>query len=588
MPTLNAMFKLFDGYSSTASKVIRKTDEVANKVLKASGATDNFNNKLKKTGANMQHMHGHADGFLASVKSITVGMIAAEVAMAGMQSIGNGVKSIDMFTNTAARLSLINDGLQTQAELQDKIFAAAYRSRGAYSDMANAVAKMGLLAGDAFGSNNELIRFTELLQKSFKVSGASTQEQQAGMYQLTQSMAAGKLQGDEFRSIMENAPMLASAIAKYTGKTKGELKQMSADGTISASIIKNAMFMAADDIEAKFKTMPMTFADVWTQIKNGSLKAFQPIIEKISTLINSPGFTNFINSFVGGLMLMAFWIEQIGGFIQSNWGIIEPMLYGIAGALALITFGIMPPMLFQWIAMNWPILLIGAAIGLLIYAMVKFGDVTSQVFGYIGGGIGVLLALIYNLMAFIANGVLTLGDFVVNIFVEMINSVIGLINLAISGLNKIPGVDIGVIGSVDQVNTQKYDYANLGDAWTYGQDIGKSVGGSLSGLGSKFSSMAPDFNSMGGLDSYMTKGAMPVTGVNGGKVEVDMSDEDLKYLRDIAERDYINKFSTATLAPNITVTFGDVHEEADANKVAGRIRKILQEEIATTAEGAYA
>jgi hypothetical protein len=74
---------------------------------------------------------------------------------------------------------------------------------------------------------------------------------------------------------------------------------------------------------------------------------------------------------------------------------------------------------------------------------------------------------------------------------------------------------------------------------------------------------------------------------NNGAVKVDMSDEDLRYLRDIAEREYINKFSTATLAPNVVIQFGDVHEEADANKVAGRIKQILQEEIAMTAEGAY-
>jgi len=573
MATLKAMFKLFDGYSSTINKIDSKTDKATNKILKASGATDKFNQKLRATGASA----GAASSGLG-------GFISAAAALVGSLK---GMSIADDFTNTAARLALINDGLQTQAELQDKIFAAANRSKGVYTDMANAIAKMGLLAGDAFRSNDELIAFSELIQKSFKVGGASTTEQQAGTYQLTQAMAAGRLQGDEFRSIMENAPMIADAIAKYTGKSKGELREMSAEGTITADIIKNAMFMAGEDITAKFKTMPMTFGDVWKRIKNGGLKAFQPVIEKVNDLINTPGFNKFIDNVVGGLNLMAAGADKFIGFIQSNWGIIEPILYGMAGALALITFGILPVMLIQWIALNWPILLIGAAIGLLIYAMVKFGDVTAKIFGYIGGGIGILVALIYNFIAALSNGMTSFRDFVSNIFIELINGIISGINFLINALNKIPGVDIETVEKLDRANTEKLEYMGFGDAWNKGQELGQKFGGSLSGLGGKLAGMIPKpEEDSSGIEKYMGGGALPVTGKN-GSVKVDMAEEDLKYLRDIAEREYINKFSTATLAPNIKISFGDVHKEADSDKVVGRIRRILQEEIATAAEGAY-
>lgn len=574
MATLRSIFKLYDGYSSTISIINKKTNDATNKILKASGATDGFNKKLKATGASA----GAASSGLGKFISIAA-MIAGAV---------KGMSIADEFTNTSARLALINDGLQTQEQLQDKIFAAAERSRGSYAEMSRAISKIGLLAGDAFGSNDELTAFTELLQKSFKVSGASTTEQSSALLQLSQAMAAGKLQGDEFRSIMENAPMLADAIAKFTGKSKGELKEMSAEGTITADIIKQALFMAGDDINAKFETLPMTFGDIWNKIKNGALKAFQPVIEKVNSLINTPGFSKFVDNLIGGINFIASGISKIIDFVQSGWSIIEPILYAFSGILAAIAFGYLPVILVQWIAMNWPILLIGAAIGLLIYAMVKFGDVTAEIFAGIGGGIGILIALVYNLVAAVFNAIMYLGDFVVNFFIDLINGLLGGVNLAIGALNNIPGVDIGMVSEFKRVESTKMDFMGLNDARLKGQDIGRAVGGSLSGFGDKLSGLVPGLDGAStDLGSYMTSGALPVTGVKGGKVEVDMADEDLKYLRDIAERDYINKFSTATLAPNITVKFGDVHEEADVNKVAGRIQKLLQEEIATAAEGAY-
>lgn len=574
MATLRAMFQLYDGYTKTIGKVNKATDTAINKILKASGVTDSFNKKLQATGTGA-----------ASASSGVMRLVSAAALLAGTVK---GMGIADEFTTTAARLNLINDGLQTQAELQDKIFAAAEKSRGLYPEMASAISKIGLLASDAFDSNNELIAFTELVQKSFKVGGAEGPDQQGAMRQLTQAMASGRLQGDELVSIMEGAPMIYDAIAKYMGLSKGELKDMSSEGVITADIIKNAMFLAAEDINAKFETLPYTFADVWNRIKNGALMAFIPVIEKINTMLNSQQAEQFINNLLGGINALATGVDWLISTVQANWGIIEPILYALMGILAVIAFGYLPMIALQWLAMNWPIMLIGAAIGLLIYAMIHFGDVTSQVFGYIGGGIGVLLGLIYNIAAAIANSILHLGDFVVNIFLGLINAVLGLIDLAISGLNKLPGVEFDAVGQIEYVNTKKDEFVDLGEAWSKGQDIGQSFGGSLSGLGDKLAGFAPDYGPGVDLSSYMVNGAMPITGVNGGKIDIEMAEEDLKYLRDIAERDYVNKFSTATLAPQIEVKFGDVHEEADVDKVASRLKKILQEGIATAAEGDYA
>ncbi len=586
MATLKAMFKLFDGYSSTIDKIYKKTDQATNKILKASGATDKFNKQLGATGASA----GKASSGLTK-------LIGKVITIAG---IIKGMNLVDEYTYTAARLDLINDGLQTQAELQEKIFAAADRARGAYSVMAQAVSKMGLLAGEAFASNDELIAFTELLQKSFKIAGAGAQEQASAMLQLTQAMAAGRLQGDEFRSIMENAPMLADAIAKYMGRSKGELKELSAQGAITSDIIKNAMFMAADDINAKFETMPMTFGDIWNKIKNRATRAFSSVMEDVNMLINTEGIERALDVITGGFVFVAKAVGWLIDTVVTGLDIIEPILLTLSGIyLALIIkklWAMIPPLYAQaaaWLAMNWPILLIGVAIGLLIYAMIKFGDTTAKVFGFIGGLIGVLVALIYNMIASVINAISSLGDFIVNTVISIINTVISGINLVIKALNLLPGVNIGAVGGLELVQTKRIEYMGLKDAWSTGQKIGQAFGGSLGNLGGKLTSLIPNY-SAGSTGFDFSKFGTPANPVtvqgtgSGGKVNVDMADEDLKYLRDLAQREYTNKFTTATLAPNIQISFGDVHETADADKVAKRIRKILQEEIAMAAEGSYA
>ncbi|MDR7856300.1 tape measure protein [Tissierella sp.] len=573
--TLKAMFRLYDGYSTTIDKVNRKTDEATNKILKASGSTDKFNKKLEQTGASAGKASGGLGKFI-SLATLTAGAI-------------KGMSIADEFTNTSARLDLINDGSQTQLELQEKIFAAANRSKGLYSEMAGAISKMGLLAGDAFTSNDELIAFTELVQKGFKVGGADTSEQQGAMRQLSQAMASGRLMGDELVSIMENAPMIYNAIAKYTGLTKGELKEVSSDGAITADIIKNAMFMAGDDINEKFATMPMTFADVWTKIKNGGLKAFDTVIAKVNKLINTEGFQTGVNNVIAGINLLATGIGWLLDISAQYWDFIGPVLAAIGGYLlvGIITklWAMIPPLMLQgalWTMITSPIFLVILAIGLVMAALNAVGVTTEEVFGFIGGTIGWLIGAFANAGIAISNSFISIMDAVEKVVFGAINLIIKGVNLIIDALNKIPGVNIGSVNELSGYwgNKELIDYVNLSDASKKGSDIGKNIYNSGK---DKLSSLTNPFGDFGTSNNPLT---IEGKGKN-KKVDVDMSDEDLQYLRDVAERDYINKFSTATLAPNIEISFGDVHEAADVDKVHGRIRKILQEEIAIAAEGAY-
>lgn len=203
-------------------------------------------------------------------------------------------QTADQLASVRSRINLINDGTQTTAEIMDKVFDAAQRSRGSYVDMADSVAKLNMLAKDAFSSNDEAIMFVEQLNKQFKISGASIEESSAAMYQLTQAMAAGKLQGDEFHSIMENAPMLAQSIAQEMGLTVGQLKDMSSQGLITADIIKEALFNSAEETNAKFAEIPMTFAEVGQSIQNEMLLAFQPVLEQLSAVPQNGDFQAFV------------------------------------------------------------------------------------------------------------------------------------------------------------------------------------------------------------------------------------------------------------------------------------------------------
>lgn len=233
----------------------------------------------------------------AAFGAAAIGIEAAGRAMKDMAV--SAIQTTDQLTQIRARINLINDGSQSTAEIMDKIYSAANRSRGSYLDMADSVAKLNMLAKDAFSSNDEAIYFVEQLNKQFKISGASVEETTSAMYQLTQAMAAGKLQGDEFHSIMENAPMLAQSIASEMGLTVGQLKEMSSQGLITADIIKEALFNSAEETNAKFAEIPMTFQDIGTQVQNELIGAFQPAMEEISNMASS----GVLNDALAGLSI---------------------------------------------------------------------------------------------------------------------------------------------------------------------------------------------------------------------------------------------------------------------------------------------
>lgn len=290
-----------NGAEQALDRVARKAEQALGKSI--SNSLDSVRNKAQKVfGVEIPGLMNAAKSG-AAFAGAAMGIEAAGRALKDMAV--SAVKTTDQLTQLRARIDLINDGSQSTAEIMDKVYSAANRSRGSFLDMADSVAKLNLLAKDAFTSNDEAIYFVEQLNKQFKIAGAGVQETTSAMYQLTQAMAAGKLQGDEFRSIMENAPMLAQSIAQEMGLSVGQLKEMSSQGLITADIIKNALFNSAEETNAKFAEIPMTFQDIGTKLQNDLIAAFQPVMAELSTLTNSDVLTAALNEFAFAFKLAA-------------------------------------------------------------------------------------------------------------------------------------------------------------------------------------------------------------------------------------------------------------------------------------------
>ena len=313
------------GAEQALDRVAKKAEQALGKSV--SNSLDSVRNKAQKVfGVEIPGLMNAAKAG-AAFAGAAIGIEAAGRALKDMAV--SAVKTTDQLTQLRARIDLINDGSQSTAEIMDKVFSAANRSRGSFLDMADSVAKLNLLAKDAFTSNDEAIYFVEQLNKQFKIAGAGVQETTSAMYQLTQAMAAGKLQGDEFRSIMENAPMLAQSIAQEMGLSVGQLKEMSSQGLITADIIKNALFNSAEETNAKFAEIPMTFQDIGTKLQNDLIAAFQPVMEELGNMTSSDVFMTVLNE-------LAFSFKVVAAAAQVSIAIIKGAFSGLGVVITTI------------------------------------------------------------------------------------------------------------------------------------------------------------------------------------------------------------------------------------------------------------
>lgn len=616
----------------------------------------------------------------------------AVAAYATIQTLSTALNLSDQLTSTTARLNLMNDGLQTTQDLQNMIYLSAERARGSYQSTADAVSKLGLMAGDAFGSSEEIIAFMEQVNKQFTIAGTEAAGIDAAMLQLTQAMGSGVLRGEEYNSILEQAPNIIQAIADYMEVPKGQLKDMAAEGQITADIVKAAMFAAADETNTKFESMPKTFSQIWTSFQNTALMAFQPVLQRMNEIANSEAFQEFVNNAIEGLSMVAGIALEIfdllvgvAGAVADNWSWLSPIIYGVAAALAVyygwqlavnainaITKGIHIAMaIAQMIhaaatgaltaataaeiaAQNglnaalyacpivWIIVLIIALIALFyaaVAAVNKFAGTSVSATGIICGAFMVAAAFIGNLFVTLINFVIDIfvvlwnfiaafANFFANVFTDpvgavarlffdLVDTVLSLLQSLASAIDTIfgsnlagavqgwrdslsgwvddtfgKGTEVMAQLNADDMHLGRFEY---GSAWDAGYSFGEGIDESIANFdpSSLFDTNVPGADDYANLGNYgsgiggIGSGVDDIAG-NTGKIadSMDITEEDLKYLRDIAEQEAVNRFTTAEITIEQT-NHNTVSGKMDLDGIVSGLTDAANEAVDRIAEGVH-
>lgn len=629
MASIRSQLVLVDGMTGPLRSIHRAMNLALNSfesMQAASGraidtrAFQNAREELARMGAQLDEVENQTRRTGNTADAVTSKFMKMAAAVGAAFSIKNIIELADTMTQTRARLNLITGDLEKTAALQDQIMASANRSRASYQTTADAVAKMGIMAKDAFGSTDELVAFTELINKQFTIAGTSAAGQEAAMLQLTQAMASGVLRGEELNSIFEQAPTIIQTIADYLGVPIGQIRQMASEGQITAEVVKNAMLSSADEINEQFNAMPYTFAQVWTMIQNVLLEAFGPLIQAIGSAAQ---------------------------WIYDNWSSIEPVLVGIAVAVGILTAAWLINTAVTWLAnaanralivtlLSNPILWIAIIIGVLVAMIYKWiqsvGGITNAwnicKLALLVGWNAIKLAFftgVYWVIDLIAKLQLAwakagtaisnfLGDMkvsVLTILQNMINGAIDIINDFISLLNKIPGVNIEAIEHVTFATTAAAEneaakQARAEDLAAYEQELADAKAGRDAHLESLQSELDSSVDALqtayaqarsdAAADSEAEELALDGLGADTGSIadsagsaasSLKETTEDLKYMRDLAEREAINRFTTAEVKIDMTGMTNRIDSDIDLDGVLNTFTAGFAEAIEVAAEGVH-
>lgn len=583
----------------------------------ALAAQERMEAQRAREAARAQNENAAAQNKTADATQALTGRIKSLVgAYVGLQTVQKLVETSDQMTQIDARLQLMTGSAEAAADAQDKIYQAAQRSRGAYMDMANLVSQLGTLAPDAFTDTDELIAFAEQLQKQMAISGASGQSAQAAMVQLTQALASGTLRGDELNSVLEQTPMIAKTIADYMGVTTGQMREMASEGAITADVVKNAMLSAAAETDAAYEQMPLTWSQVWTMGSNMALQAMQPVLDLISLAANN---TERLIPIVTGLAAAV--TVYAGAQTAAN----AATWLGVAANRALITTMLANP--FLWVAVA-----VGVAVGALALWVQSVGGVQVAwltAVDVVLSGVDNLRIGIYTGMYAIQNkfgefglAAFTMGVNVVNFFGDMkvgaleqiqgmANGAIDIINWMIDKVNRLPGVSIDAIDKLTFASTaaaaneaakasradalaksqaavakQEADRAanlNKMRSDAYSAHMQRQVGiynakldaAGTSGASAGVLDDVPPFDEMAGTLGDIGKD------VKGIKKSVDLSNEDVKMLVDVAARRYVNQVNLTSQTPVITINGQNTgNTKEDMAALESMLKTVLAEQWA--------
>lgn len=506
-----------------------------------------------------------------------LGVLGRVVSVAAAFKIGKGMIGLsDEVAQTTARLNLMNDGLQETDELQKMIYASAQRTRTSYLATADVVAKLGQRAGQAFGNSAEVVQFAENLNKQFVIAGASQQEIASASLQLTQALGSGVLRGEELNAVFESAPNVIQTIADYLDVDIGKIREMASEGQITADIVRRAMLGATDEIDRQFESMPMTWAQAWTMVKNAGIEGFSEVSESLNEFINSDTGETLIGGLITGIGILtdiasgAVDLLSSGAqFVVDNWNMILPILIGVGAAFAIagavgMASGLMTAA--SWIAAAWPFVLIGAIIGVLVYSLHEAG-VSFQTMGAVAGAaFGFIYAVGYNAVADLWNLIAVFIEFFANVwndpigsiarlFAGLLDTILGVVETAANAIDAILGSNLsdavsGFRSAFNDAVIEKYGEADIqvarmekedtGTTMAQGAEIGAELGKKLDNTNFSLESLAGDFKGLGGIGAGNDIGNVGKVG-SVGKIEqdVNIADENIKLLRDLSERQYV-------------------------------------------------
>lgn len=649
--------------------------------LKLSQTVDNTERYIRDNTNEQMQFNNAVYAGTTQTDALTGAIKRVVAAYVSIQSVQKALNLSDELTQTTARLDMmvssyntLNGTMQTTDELTQMIYQSAQNSRASFMDTAASVAKLGNNARDAFASTGEIVQFAELVNKQFTIAGASSIEASNAFLQLTQALGSGVLRGDELNSIFEQAPNLIQTVADYMDVPIGQIREMASEGQITADIVKNAMFAAADDIDAKFNSMPMTWGQLWTYYSNQALMTFQPVLQRLNEIANDTNMrtalTGVMNALSGAATVALNVIDVMvtgGAFIVDNWSMIAPVIIGVGTALAIYNGVLMIHNAYETLAnglkaisvarsalksgmtlaeaaatktatgaqvgmnvallacpVTWVIVAIIALIAIL-YAVVahinKTKDEATSATGVICGAVYAAGAFILNTAIGVLNGLI---QSTWNMFVEPVLSIVEwVLNVMNGGFDSFGGAVANLIGniiswflSLGKVVTQIID-AIFGTNWTsgleslqnevlswgktenaitldrsaptidyrmsytdayskgyeWGQGVENKIKDFFGGAG------ATDDNSGSyGGESEMTNYLAGIAGDTASISDsLDVSEEDLKYLRDIAEQEAINRFTTAEIKVDMSGMSNTVHNTNDLDGIVdGLTTRVLQ------------
>lgn len=609
MAAIRETLILEDKFTSTMTQCLQVAQRMANMLDDVRASTMNVETAAAATAVQMQELAGKMTQTNSRGTSLLGTIRNLAGTFLGMRSVRWLVNTSDQLTSINARLRLMTGSAEAAAAAQEEIYQAAMRSRGAYADMADFVSQLGTVAGKAFTGTDELVAFAEQIQKQMAISGASGASAQAALVQLTQGLASGTLRGEELNSVLEQTPMIAQTIAEYMGVTTGEMRELASEGKVTAEVVKNAMLGAAEETNAQFEQMPMTWAQVWTMFQNVAIQALDPVLDAISWLANN---IDLVGPIVLGLG------AAFGVFLlAANWTNICT-----AATTALTTA---QEMLRAVMATTWglPLIIIALVIGA-IYAVTAavnhFAGTSVSATGIIAGAVLTVAATIGNTVIGLLNGII---QAVWSIFVTPFLGIIEwVLNVTNGGFDSFGGAVANLIGNIiswfldlgkvvtkiidaifgtnwtagltslqDSVlkwgknenaitldrNAPTIDYRfNYGDAWNTGYNWGANL---FSGNGNDAVGAA-----LSGVPYDELSGQLGDIAGSVGSIEksVKMSDEDIKSLVDVAERRYVNNVNLTAQTPVITVNGANTgRTAADRQSLANAIRDILIEQTAS-------